>query len=99
MIFVSFAVQFYVPITFLWPPIKEKYLMQKSEKAQLWWELGFRYLLVCGICGLAIAIPDLGDIISLIGAMASSMLALIMPPLIDQLIMINDRPNWFKARV
>ena len=30
VIFVSFAVQFYVPITFLWPPLKEKYLMGAS---------------------------------------------------------------------
>ena len=32
VIFVSFAVQFYVPITFLWPPLKEKYLMGASGK-------------------------------------------------------------------
>ena len=53
------------------------------------WDLCFRYVLVIFICALAIAIPDLGDIISLIGAMASSMLALILPPLIDQLILYN----------
>ena len=32
VIFVSFAIQFYVPITFLWPPLKEKYLMGSSGK-------------------------------------------------------------------
>ena len=61
-----------------------------------------RYLLVLAICALAIAIPDLGDIISLIGAMASSMLALIMPPVIDQLIMVKStserpKPFYFKS--
>lgn len=42
VIFVSFAVQFYVPITFLWPPLKSKYLAESSPRAQLGWELGFR---------------------------------------------------------
>jgi len=95
VIFVSFAVQFYVPITFLWPPLKEKYLMGASARKILVWELLLRYALVMVVCALAIAIPDLGDIISLIGAMASSMLALILPPLIDQLILNNSSPKLF----
>ena len=60
-------------------------------------EMLFRYMLVAFVCALAIAIPDLGDIISLIGAMASSMLALILPPTIDQLVMTFNKPNG-KAR-
>ena len=59
----------------------------------LLFEMLFRYMLVMFICALAIAIPDLGDIISLIGAMASSMLALILPPIIDQLIKSNNPPT------
>ena len=43
VIFVSFAVQFYVPITFLWPPLKSKYLAERSPRAQVGWELGFRW--------------------------------------------------------
>jgi len=101
VIFVSFAIQFYVPITFLWPPIKERYLADKSTRQQFGWELCFRYLLVFAICGMAIGIPELGDIISLIGAMASSMLALIMPPLIDQLILSHstDRRYFYLKSV
>ena len=64
---------------------------------QVFFELIFRYGLVLAVCGLAIVIPDLGDIISLIGAMASSMLALILPPLMDQLIKVHNRPGkmWY----
>lgn len=91
VIFISFAIQFYVPISFLWPSIRDK-LCSTSEHMLLF-EMLFRYMLVMFICALAIAIPDLGDIISLIGAMASSMLALILPPIIDQLIKSNNPPT------
>ena len=52
----------------------------------------------------ALAIPDLGDLISLVGAFASGALALIFPPLIDILtfwrekdrkwLSIFPRPVW-----
>ena len=57
--------------------------------------MAFRYILVSFVCGLAIGIPFLGDFISLIGAMASSMLALITPPLIDQLIIRQGEHNRY----
>jgi len=95
VIFISFAIQFYVPITFLWPSCKAA-LFRNTERPVLM-EMLFRYMLVAFVCALAIAIPDLGDIISLIGAMASSMLALILPPTIDQLVMTFNKPNG-KAR-
>lgn len=121
VIFISFAVQFYVPITFLWPSCRDKFCLNSGMlkkhffvfffdigllqlfiinfhlDRQVFFELIFRYGLVLAVCGLAIVIPDLGDIISLIGAMASSMLALILPPLMDQLIKVHNRPGkmWY----
>jgi len=90
VIFISFAVQFYVPITFLWPAFKDKFCPSTAHPVRN--ELFFRYVLVALTGGMAILIPDLGDIISLVGALASSMLALILPPLIDSIILRNNQP-------
>jgi len=90
VIFISFAVQFYVPITFLWPAFKDKFCPSTAHPVRN--ELFFRYLLVALTGGMAILIPDLGDIISLVGALASSMLALILPPLIDSIILRHNQP-------
>ncbi len=52
---------------------------------------------------LALAIPDLDDLITLVGAFASSALALIFPPLLEMLVFWNSpdrkwcglpRPFW-----
>jgi proton-coupled amino acid transporter len=60
--------------------------------------MGLRYVLVIGTVILAIVIPDLGDIISLIGAFASSVLALILPPLAEEILRQNtiakDERDW-----
>ncbi len=44
---------------------------------------------------LALAVPDLGDLISLVGAVASNALALIFPPLLNMLVFYNSaHPPW-----
>ena len=65
-IFVSYGLQFFIPIAVIienrdWGFCKVFFL---------------KLLLVLFTCSLAIAIPDLGDFIALIGACASSLLAL-----------------------
>ena len=89
-IFVSYGLQFFIPIAVIienrdWGFCKVFFL---------------KLILVLFTCSLAIAIPDLGDFIALIGACASSLLALgifeiqisvleyflVFPPMIDALV-------------
>ena len=68
-IFVTYAIQFYVPMSVLYGDIQD-------PRYRLWKDLLLRVCLVTLTCIFAIAIPDLGDFIALIGACASSLLAL-----------------------
>jgi proton-coupled amino acid transporter len=78
-IFVSYGLQFFIPIAVIienrdWGFCKVFFL---------------KFILVLFTCSLAIAIPDLGDFIALIGACASPLLALVFPPMIDALVSRN----------
>ncbi|KAL1139772.1 hypothetical protein AAG570_006749 [Ranatra chinensis] len=77
-IFLSYGLQFYVPMGIIWPPIKDKF-----EQNQRVAELLLRTFLVFVTFTLAAAIPNLSAVISLVGAVSSSTLALIFPPLIE----------------
>jgi len=87
VVFISFALQFYVPITFLWPWILEHWLRRyEGRKSLVYFELLFRYLLVWVLCAISICVPHLDDFIALVGAFACSALSLIFPPIMDELI-------------
>lgn len=79
-IFFSYGLQFYVPISILNPTIRRRL---HSEQAQLIGEYLLRVGLVVFTFLLAAMIPNLGAVISLVGAVSSSTLALIFPPLIE----------------
>ncbi|XP_037031296.1 proton-coupled amino acid transporter-like protein CG1139 isoform X2 [Bradysia coprophila] len=78
-IFLSYGLQFYVPINIVGPWFNSLF---RSESQQLS-DAGLRILLVVFTFVLAAIIPNLGPIISLVGAVSSSTLALIFPPLIE----------------
>jgi proton-coupled amino acid transporter len=111
-IFLSYALQFYVPVDIIWPNIKPRI---PTERMQMISEYVFRTVLVIITCKynklclfihvvlskclvydyfyslavmLAELIPHLGLFISLVGAVSSSTLALIFPPV------INILTNW-----
>ncbi|KAG8183937.1 hypothetical protein JTE90_006862 [Oedothorax gibbosus] len=84
-IFLSYALQLYVPINITWPFLKEKFDLETrlTTKFQLIAEYALRTVFVIITFVMAIAIPNLDHLISLVGALASSSLALIFPPIIE----------------
>ncbi|XP_072390234.1 proton-coupled amino acid transporter-like protein acs isoform X1 [Diabrotica undecimpunctata] len=87
-IFLSYSLQFYVVFHIIWPWIQNHF---KSDKSREIAEYSIRALLVFVTFVIAIAIPNLGAVISLVGAFSSSALALIFPPIIEIITFWPDK--------
>lgn len=85
-IFITFALQFYVPAEILIPPV----VARVSERWERTADLLMRTALVVVTCALAVLIPELDLVISLVGSVSSSFLALIFPPLLQIAVFHNE---------
>jgi len=94
VIFVSYAIQMYVPVQVLNPTARRVFgKLFRAGPTQA--EYITRLLLILFTCAVAALVPDLGDIISLIGSLAGSMLALVIPPILEMRVSPEDQ-NWKK---
>jgi solute carrier family 36 (proton-coupled amino acid transporter) len=64
----------------------ERVATQRKSTKEIIYENIFRSLLVCLTFAMAIFIPKIDLFISLVGALAGSMLALVIPPIIDLIL-------------
>lgn len=82
-ILLTYALQFYVPIAIMWPGIVNRY---GPFEWPVLAEIIFRSAICLLTFILAEAIPKLGLFISLVGAVSSTALALIFPPIIEMIV-------------
>ncbi|XP_046410654.1 proton-coupled amino acid transporter 1 isoform X4 [Neodiprion fabricii] len=83
----SYALQFYVPVEIMWPLIINKFGPFRSPAVA---EIAFRSALCIFTFALAAAIPRLDLVISLVGAVSSTALALLFPPIIEMVVGWQD---------
>ena len=77
----GYCIQLFVPVQILYPMIQRK--MRCLDKYPYVGELIFRVLLVLFTFIVAEAVPDIGLLLSLIGAVACTVLALVFPPILE----------------
>ncbi|KAG6452503.1 hypothetical protein O3G_MSEX007666 [Manduca sexta] len=86
-IFFTYSLQFYVPMEVIWKNVRHLFGAKKNLA-----EYSIRIAVITMTVCIAIAIPDLGPFISLVGAVCLSFLGLIFPAVIET-VTFWDRPN------
>ncbi|KAG0716570.1 Proton-coupled amino acid transporter 4 [Chionoecetes opilio] len=94
-IYLTYSLMLYVPAEIMWPHLAPRF---HSTKAKCLGEYAFRAFLVLLTFVLAAAIPNIGLFISLVGAVASSTLAIIFPPIIELVTFWPRISRWGIAK-
>lgn len=85
----GYAIQFFIPMQIMFPLVR--HFIKPADRNPLVGEMMFRAFMVLVTFGVALAVPNLGLLISLIGAICSNSLALLFPVLIEYLVETRDK--------
>ncbi|KAJ8708047.1 hypothetical protein PYW08_010413 [Mythimna loreyi] len=93
MIFVTFALNFWAPFNLVW-----YYVSKKHDPKKYWiWERVYRATFIVIITGLAIAFPNIGNLMGLLGAFCLSSIGFIFPAMIE-LLVVWENPGLGKYK-
>ncbi|XP_004924909.2 proton-coupled amino acid transporter-like protein pathetic [Bombyx mori] len=93
MIFVTFALNFWAPFNLVW-----HYVSKKHDPKKHWlWERLYRGSFIIVITAIAIAFPNIGNLMGLLGAFCLSNMGFIFPAIIELLVVWED-PGLGKYR-
>lgn len=87
-VILGYAIQFFIPIEIMMPSLSKHYSIAKRYPFPS--EMIFRILMVLVTFSVALIVPNLGLLISLIGAVCSTSLALVFPMIIEYLVITRD---------
>ncbi|XP_058467632.1 proton-coupled amino acid transporter-like protein CG1139 [Malaya genurostris] len=86
-VLLGYALQFFVAIAIMWPSVQCRLNITQHKTLA---EMGFRVGMVFVTFIIAECVPKLSLFISLIGALCSTALALIFPPIIELIVAYSD---------
>jgi proton-coupled amino acid transporter len=98
-IFLSYPLQMYVPVSMLWPQVRNRFRLEETSRRGKFCEMAFRACMVTGTFVVAAAVPQLDLFISLVGAFSSSCLALIFPPLLDTMVFWHEQKGASRIKI
>jgi solute carrier family 36 (proton-coupled amino acid transporter) len=94
-VLLGYAIQFFIAIQIMYPSIKSS--IKLADKHPFIGELIFRTVMVLVTFGVAELVPNLSLLLSLIGAVCSTVLALVLPPFMEFMILSceDEGIGWF----
>lgn len=94
-VLLGYAVQFFVAIQIMFPTIKKSFKVADGHPFIA--ELVFRTFMVLVTFTIAEFVPNISLLLSLIGSVCSTVLALVLPPLIEFIILAcqENGVSWF----
>ncbi|XP_017778548.1 PREDICTED: proton-coupled amino acid transporter-like protein pathetic [Nicrophorus vespilloides] len=92
-VFFTFSLQFHVPMEITWQKVCEPYIPKKFHNLG---QVAVRSLVCAVICCIAIGVPELDPIISLVGAICLSTLGILVPAFVETVLRWEGRLGLLK---